>query len=613
MIKVSSPLASPHSVDDVSAEDFKANFGSSRPEQQPLRRDSLPTLQRVSSIDSAGSSITRHATFQESPTSAHSLSQLHEDRWIHKINEEGTATLRSSSGSVMTRRRKSFSRPRQRSLSVSQGRSTAFERPSEDGERHFTQRNRKKQQQQHAGSGESQTKNLPHYRPMHQSAHTSLLSRDSSAEGGAPLSFTGLRNLAMIVLVAGNLRLMVENYLKYGFILSVYELGFAKSDLQVAGLLTATIPCHLFFSLLVERFAISELEKSAGKKPVKEKALWRLFAALHALNATLSLCVTSATVYTKIFNPLLGTLCEVHALILGLKVVSYALTNRDLRDAYLTNSSAFSVAKGDEKTNATQLPPIPEIYKAVPYPENLSIGNLVYFWWAPTLVYQPVYPRTPCIRPTFLLRQGVELIGTIIAMWFLSSQYAMPILESTLDHLHEWNWVTMGERLLRLATVSIAIWLLGFFAVFQCSLNLLAELTQFADREFYLDWWNSGSVGSYWKLWNKPVNNYFVRHLYIPMLKLGWPQFTSSVMVFFVSAVLHEVLVGIPTHNVIGAAFLSMILQIPLILVTAPLEKMSGPASMIGNCIFWLSFFLGQPLGAMLYYLAYNLKSTLTT
>ena len=33
--------------------------------------------------------------------------------------------------------------------------------------------------------------------------------------------------------------------------------------------------------------------------------------------------------------------------------------------------------------------------------------------------------------------------------------------------------------------------ILGFFLVFDCILCSFAELTRFADREFYRDWWNS--------------------------------------------------------------------------------------------------------------------------
>jgi diacylglycerol O-acyltransferase 1 len=53
-----------------------------------------------------------------------------------------------------------------------------------------------------------------------------------------------------------------------------------------------------------------------------------------------------------------------------------------------------------------------------------------------------------------------------------------------------------------------------------------------------------------------------------------------------------------------------MMLQLPLITVTSPLEKMDEPAGrIIGNSIFWVSFCLvGQPLGALLYFFAWQAK-----
>ena len=44
------------------------------------------------------------------------------------------------------------------------------------------------------------------------------------------------------------------------------------------------------------------------------------------------------------------------------------------------------------------------------------------------------------------------------------------------------------ERLLKLSTISLVIWLAGFFALFQSFLNALAEVTRFGDREFYEAW-----------------------------------------------------------------------------------------------------------------------------
>ncbi|KAA8903826.1 hypothetical protein TRICI_005637 [Trichomonascus ciferrii] len=426
----------------------------------------------------------------------------------------------------------------------------------------------------------------PHYKPMHSSIASSILTRDSRS---APPSYAGFQNLAMIALAVSNIRLMVEDYQKYGFITTFYRFGIPKHDMEMALLLTASVPVHFFIALAIEKLA--SVTATRGKKAPPRKHLWRFFALLHSLNALLVISITSYTVYFEhIWHPFIGTLCECHAIIVCLKVASYALTNRDLRDSYVDST------------------PIPEIYVKAAYPTNLTLSNLVYFWWAPTLIYQPVYPRSPAFRPGFAIKRVLEMVGSIVLIWFFSSQYAIPTLQDSLHYFANYDWLHVGERLMKLSSVSMGVWLLGFFCLFQSYLNLLAELTRFGDRDFYRDWWNSGSVGTYWKLWNKPVYNYFQRHIYIPLLKRGYSNKTASAGVFLFSAILHEVAVGVPTRMVIGVAFMAMLLQVPLVLVTAPLEKMRGPATAIGNCIFWLSFFLGQPTAVLIYYFAWNLK-----
>lgn len=53
-----------------------------------------------------------------------------------------------------------------------------------------------------------------------------------------------------------------------------------------------------------------------------------------------------------------------------------------------------------------------------------------------------------------------------------------------------------------------------------------------------------------------------------------------------------------------------MLLQLPLIAITQPLQKIEGPTGkLIGNCIFWVSFtVLGQPFAALLYFYAWQAK-----
>ena len=313
-----------------------------------------------------------------------------------------------------------------------------------------------------------------------------------------------------------------------------------------------SVPCHLFAAYLIE-LAAAQQARATPRKPVKcdgsasptleenEKfyAAWALIRTAHALNITLALVITSVVVYFHIHHPLIGTLLEVHALIVWLKTASYAFTNRDLRHAYL------HPAKGE-------LDSLPEIYSQCPYPQNITMGNLVYFWWAPTLVYQPVYPRTDSIRWTFVFKRLGEVFCLGAFIWFASAQYAAPVLRNSLDKMVSLDVVSVLERLLKLSTISLVIWLAGFFALFQSFLNALAEVTRFADRSFYDDWWNSDSLGTYWRTWNRPVYQFFKRHVYSPMVGRGWSPGISSLAVFFVSAILHEVLVGVPTHNIIG-------------------------------------------------------------
>ncbi|GJN69071.1 diacylglycerol O-acyltransferase [Purpureocillium lilacinum] len=442
-----------------------------------------------------------------------------------------------------------------------------------------------------------------HVAAVHSQTRPSCLSHDSDA---AP-SFIGFRNLMVIVLVVGNLRLMIENMQKYGVLICIRCHAYSRQDVLLGGLLYFLIPCHLLAAYLIELAAARQALGS--RKRIKDGATgpsaedrkkfhstWVVIAWVHTLNITLALVATTFVVYYYIHHPLIGTLTEMHAIIVWLKTASYAFTNRDLRHAYL------HPVKGEL---------VPELYAKCPYPQNITFSNLIYFWWAPTLVYQPVYPRTDKIRWVFVAKRLGEVFCLSAFIWFASFQYAAPVLRNSLDKIASLDFPSILERLLKLSTISLVIWLAGFFALFQSFLNALAEVLRFGDRAFYDDWWNSESLGAYWRTWNKPVYTYFKRHVYMPMIGRGWSASTASFVVFFVSAVLHEILVGVPTHNIIGVAFLGMFLQLPLIALTAPLEKMKlgNGGKLIGNVIFWVSFTIfGQPFAALMYFYAWQAK-----
>lgn len=353
------------------------------------------------------------------------------------------------------------------------------------------------------------TRRYRHTEALHKESRPSTLSHDATATP----SFIGFRNLGLIVLIAGNLRLLLENIQKYGVLICVRCHDFRRQDLQVGLVLYTLVPCNLLLAYLIELFAAYEARtqrlrafnrrtthgggggggdddavrpaaEGAGTpdgsaSPTEDEAArfrttWHTIMALHLLNISFALSVTSWAVYFYVNHPLIGTAVEMHAIIVWLKTVSYALTNRDLRHAYLHPQTGEREA-------------IPALYHACMYPKNVTFGNLCYFWWAPTLIYQPVYPRTEKIRWLFVVKRLGEVVGLCVVMWVLSAQYAAPTLQNSLRAWEEWDVAALFERVLKLSTISLVIWLAGFFALFQSFLNALAEVMKFADRSFYDD------------------------------------------------------------------------------------------------------------------------------
>lgn len=264
-------------------------------------------------------------------------------------------------------------------------------------------------------------------------------------------------------------------------------------------------------------------------------------------------------------------------LVTFLKLVSYTLVNQELRQLYIDGKSEDNDNQQQQQQHQGE----------AQYPDNINIHNLVYFFFAPTLCYQPVYPRSPEFRPTFFLKRVGELIVCLVMMYVLTEQYAKPTLANSLQALEEKNYVVIAERVLKLSSTVVVIWLLMFYALFHAYLNALSEVLRFGDRTFYLAWWNSGNLATYWRLWNRPVYLFFKRHVYIPSVQAGMSPAVCQLLVFLVSAVLHEVLVGVPTHAITGFAFWGMFGQIPLIALTRALEKWRGKDSALGNTIFW--------------------------
>ncbi|KAI8326041.1 hypothetical protein GQ54DRAFT_315343 [Martensiomyces pterosporus] len=425
-----------------------------------------------------------------------------------------------------------------------------------------------------------------HYKPR-----VSVLDKELTT-----VSYHGLVNFCLLLLSATLIRLAIENYMKYGILVSIPGTGVSRRDWVAMLVGIACVGVSFFVALAIEVNAIPKKPASEGKGEALRVGVSKeekVTVAMHLANLAFVLVVPSCITYFAIFQPALGTLVMMLACIMFLKLYSLAATNFDLRRAYRL---------GDKGLDSDPL----RIDYSVAYPRNVTLRNFGYFWLAPTLCYQPSYPRIAGpIRKSFVAKRLTELVILCITMYIVIQQYAIPTLVGSVQAIDKRDGFWLSERVLKLSVISAAIWFLGFYAIFHAGLNALAEVLRFADRAFYLDWWNSVDLAAYWREWNLPIHYFCKRHIMMPLISapLSLPVDVGVVFTFLVSAIMHELLFGIPTHSLKGYSFVGMMAQIPLIQVTQWLVRWRGPESGLGNAVFWISFcIVGQPLGVVQYY-----------
>uniref|UniRef100_A0A0E0HSN2 O-acyltransferase n=1 Tax=Oryza nivara TaxID=4536 RepID=A0A0E0HSN2_ORYNI len=264
--------------------------------------------------------------------------------------------------------------------------------------------------------------------PAHRRVRESPLSSDAIFRQ----SHAGLLNLCIVVLVAVNSRLIIENLMKYGLLIRA---GFWFSGTSLADwpllMCCLTLPTFPLAALMVEKLA-------------QRKLISKHVVILLHIVITTSVLVYPVVVILKCDSAVLsGFVLMFLASIIWLKLVSFAHTNYDIR----------MLSKSIEKGVTHDISIDPENIK---WP---TFKRLSYFLLAPTLCYQ----------------------------------YINPIVKNS-KHPLKGNFLNAIERVLKLSVPTLYVWLCMFYCFFHLWLNILAELLRFGDREFYKDWWNAKTV-----------------------------------------------------------------------------------------------------------------------
>ena len=239
------------------------------------------------------------------------------------------------------------------------------------------------------------------------------------------------------------------------------------------------------------------------------------------------------------------------------------------------------------------------------YPKNLNMYDFYEYVCLPTLVYELEYPRQEHINWWYVLEKTTATFGVLFVMMVISQAFIYPPVAKTVrmkeagmpidQRWREFPFI-VSDMLFPLLIEQLLTW----YLIWECILNVLAELTCFADRGFYGPWWNSVTWDQYARDWNRPVHNFLLRHVYHSSIStFHLSRNAATFVTFLLSALVHEMVMAVMFKKVRGYLFWSQLLQMPLVAFSR--LKFMRERVILGNVVFWIGLFVGPSFLTSLY------------
>lgn len=321
--------------------------------------------------------------------------------------------------------------------------------------------------------------------------------------------FQTIYNIFVAVFLIAFANTLLSNYMEKGVFIEFDLLIWCFGQAPNAVLVWLTIFCISFSAYFLQEAILKKILSP------------HLAYTIHAIIITTEYVLLPwYVVGVRKYPPATAFAISAEMVRLTMKMHSYLMVNLQLRHAKDKKSQDESVKE---------------------YPGNVNIYNYWLFLWFPTLVYQPSYPRTDSIRFSFVIRSFGDSMLCILFTYAIFVRYCVPHFKEFYGDL---THLVMG--VFHVMLPGIAINLLGFFGILHSWFNAFAELTRFADRHFYSDWWNATGWGTYYRKWNFVVHNFLHRHIFMDaMQNYGKGKHFSLWLTFIISAVVHEYIVAI--------------------------------------------------------------------
>ncbi|XP_049292590.1 sterol O-acyltransferase 2-like [Anopheles funestus] len=229
-----------------------------------------------------------------------------------------------------------------------------------------------------------------------------------------------------------------------------------------------------------------------------------------------------------------------------------------------------------------------------------SFSKYVYFMFAPTLVYRDDYPRTRTIRWRVVARHALEMVGAVFFLSFILERLLTPLYENFgTAQISSGSFV---KSLFSSLLPGTLITLCFFYCSLHSCMNIVAELSRFADRMFYRDWWNESTFAGYIRSWNVVVHDWLYTYVYKDCVEHVFCNCRplATVAVFTFSAVLHEIIMAFTFRFFYPVMFVQ--LEFLGLLLMFVMKRMGKD---VGNVLVWLMISIGNGLNLSLYSMEY--------
>lgn len=343
---------------------------------------------------------------------------------------------------------------------------------------------------------------------------------------------------------------------------------------------------YIISTIFVIKLSILSIVKNGFlmKLPLEDVSISELYAAIKIIICIFLMSVFSYT--CRRFSSYVGfSFLVIFKISIGY-ICYYELKHMYFTATWATTSLYFalkliSFCFYDERTVAKQC----------------TINHFLYYLIVPTIIYKPVFKKRKVREYKKLFTLSLKFIISSALLIFSMDQLSVPIMHKMNNTTNIYKLI---EIFLTLSVCVIIMFWLFFYLFFCCILEIFAILALFDEKDFYGDWWNSKSVREFWSLWNRMVYLWIRKHIYDPLVKIGFPKKFSGFLCFFVSGVLHEYIIIVSTKTFKGWTFLGFLLQSIFMITT---DRFISKHPMCGNIVFWCFFcVVGQPACILLTY-----------